>query len=171
MKAAYLTGIEEVQIREAPEPRLEKPDEVKLQVEAVGVCGSDMHYYRTGRIGDQVVKFPFPVGHEFSAKVMEVGEAVANVAPGDRVAIDPLIACGRCDQCQAGREHTCRNQAFMGCPGQADGALVEYVVLPGRCCQQSASLYSTPAPTPEENSSDHSEDEIPPSVPQVRQNS
>jgi len=134
VKAAVLTGIKSVEIRDVPDPAPAGPAEVKLQVHTVGVCGSDMHYYRTGRIGDQVVEFPFIVGHELSATVLEVGSDVTNVAAGDRVAVDPLIYCGKCDQCQAGREHTCRNQAFMGVPGQLAGALAEQVVMPAFCC-------------------------------------
>lgn len=134
LKAAYLTGIREVEIRDVPEPELTNPTDVKLRVEAVGVCGSDMHYYRTGRIGDQVVQYPWTVGHEISAKVVEVGSDVAGLPPDGRVAVDPLIPCGQCDQCLSHREHTCRNQAFMGCPGQFPGALVEYLVIPARCC-------------------------------------
>ena len=134
MKAAFLTGIEQVELRDVPEPKLTNPTDVKLRVEAVGVCGSDMHYYRVGRIGDQVVQFPWTVGHECAATVVEVGPNVKTVKPGDRVAIDPLRVCGTCDQCLAGREHTCRHQAFMGCPGQAEGALAEYIIMQGRCC-------------------------------------
>ncbi len=136
MKAAFLTEIGQVEVREAPEPKLEKPHQVKVRVAAVGVCGSDMHYYRTGRIGDEVVQFPWTVGHELSASVVEAGGEAGGLKVGDRVAIDPLICCGKCDQCLAGREHTCRNQKFLGCPGQASGALAEYLVLPGRCCHR-----------------------------------
>ena len=134
MKAAYLTAIEKVELGEAPEPKMRGPRDVLLQVEAVGVCGSDIHYDRTGRIGEQVVEFPWILGHECSARVVEVGEAVRNVQAGQRVAIDPLVACGRCDQCLAGRPHTCRNQTFLGCPGQARGAMAERLVMPSECC-------------------------------------
>jgi len=134
VKAAFLTGIEQVEIRRAPEPKLSRDDEVKLRVEMVGVCGSDMHYYRTGRIGDQVVEFPWTIGHECSAEVVEVGRSVKHLRVGRRVAVDPVQVCGKCDQCLAGREHTCRNQAFLGNPGQAAGTLAEYVVVQGRCC-------------------------------------
>jgi len=93
-----------------------------------------MHYYRTGRIGDQVVEFPWIIGHECSATVAEVGPDVTRVKAGDRVAVDPLIWCGRCDQCRAGREHTCRNQKFLGVPGQTPGCLTEYIVMPEDSC-------------------------------------
>ena len=65
---------------------------------------------------------------------MEVGSEVKSLHPGQRVAVDPLIACGECDQCRGGRKHTCRNQKFLGNPGQLPGALVEYLVMPAACC-------------------------------------
>jgi len=134
MNAALLTGIRQMEIRDVPEPRLEAADSVLLRVDVVGLCGSDLHYFRTGRIGDQVVHFPWRIGHEFAATVLEVGSAVDSVAVGDRVAVDPLVVCGRCDQCRSGWPHTCRNQVFMGCPGQLEGCLTERVVLPASCC-------------------------------------
>ncbi|NBB94679.1 MAG: alcohol dehydrogenase catalytic domain-containing protein [Planctomycetes bacterium] len=134
MKAALLTGIREVEVRDVPEPTLEKDTDVLLDVLTVGVCGSDMHYYRTGRIGEQVVQFPYRVGHECAGCVLKTGTVVEGLSEGDVVAVDPLISCGECDQCRAGREHTCRNQAFLGCPGQADGCLCERIVMPAASC-------------------------------------
>jgi L-iditol 2-dehydrogenase len=134
MKAAFLTGLREVEIREAPEPKLTGPRDVLLRIDTVGVCGSDVHYYTTGRIGSAVVEYPFIVGHECAGTALEVGSEVTKVRPGARLAIDPLVACGRCDQCQAGRSHTCRNQRFLGLPGQLAGSLVEFLVLPEECC-------------------------------------
>jgi L-iditol 2-dehydrogenase len=66
--------------------------------------------------------------------VAEVGSAVTGLAVGDRVAVDPLIACGRCDQCRSGRKHTCREQHFLGCPGQQQGCMCERIVMPSECC-------------------------------------
>jgi len=134
MKVAYLTGIRRVEVGEAPAPRLGGPDEVLLKIHSVGVCGSDIHYYTQGRIGSQVVKFPFTVGHECAGTVVETGTNVSSLRAGQRVAIDPLVACGQCDQCRAGRRHTCRNQKFLGIPGQMTGALCEFLSLPAECC-------------------------------------
>jgi len=136
MKTAYLTGTRQIEIRETPEPHLMNPGDVLVQIEAVGVCGSDIHYYATGRIGAQAVQYPQTVGHECAGLVVRAGAAVpaTELAPAQRVAIDPLISCGECDQCRNGREHTCRRQSFLGCPGQAPGALAEYLVMPARCC-------------------------------------
>lgn len=134
MKVAYLTGIRRVEVGEAAAPRLGGPDEVLLKIQSVGVCGSDIHYYTQGRIGSQVVKFPFSIGHECAGTVVEAGANVRGLRPGQRVAVDPLVACGHCDQCRAGRKHTCRNQKFLGIPGQMTGALCELLSLPAECC-------------------------------------
>lgn len=134
MKAAFLTGIRKIEIREAPAPTIEAATDVLLSVEAVGVCGSDMHYYKDGRIGCQIVEYPWIVGHECSGRVLEVGSSVTRVRPGDLVAVDPLIHCHQCDQCLAGRIHTCRDQRFLGCPGQLQGSLSDRLVMPEASC-------------------------------------
>ena len=134
MKAAFLTGIGKIEILDTPDAKLESPDYVLLQMHTVGICGSDVHCYRNGRIAGQSLELPFMVGHECAGKVVETGPEVKHLRVGDRVAVDPLIPCGQCDQCLAGRQHTCRNQQFLGAPGQIGGALVEYVAMPATCC-------------------------------------
>jgi L-iditol 2-dehydrogenase len=134
MKAAALTGIQQIEIRTVPVPALTRTNDVLIKMNAVGICGSDIHYYTGGRIGDQIVSYPFTVGHEGAGTVEQVGNKVVRVRPGDRIAIDPAISCGHCDQCSAGRENTCRNLLFLGCPGQREGCLSEYIVLPEKCC-------------------------------------
>jgi L-iditol 2-dehydrogenase len=134
MKAAELTGLRDLRIQDRPVPHITAPGEVLIRVRVVGVCGSDVHYYTSGRIGDQVVEFPWIVGHETAGTVEKTGGGVTGISPGDRVAVDPVLSCGTCDQCLAGRRHTCRNQRFLGCPGQIEGALCEYIVLPEECC-------------------------------------
>ena len=134
MKAAFLTGLRKIEIREAPEPAIRWPGDVLLEVETVGVCGSDMHYYKAGRIGCQIVEYPWIVGHECAGRVMEVGPEVTRVKVGDRVAVDPLVHCGRCDQCRLGQIHTCRHQGFLGCPGQLQGSMCERLVMPAASC-------------------------------------
>ena len=99
-----------------------------------GGCGSDIHYYATGKIGSQVVRYPFPVGHEGAGIVAETGSKVSRVKAGDRIAIEPAMPCYECDQCREGRYHTCRKLKFLGCPGQADGCLSEYIVMPETSC-------------------------------------
>ncbi|MGB9747654.1 MAG: alcohol dehydrogenase catalytic domain-containing protein [Bacteroidales bacterium] len=134
MKAMMLTGIRRMQMMEVPEPKVLSGKEVKIRMDIVGVCGSDIHYYTTGRIGSQVVRYPFPVGHEGAGTVVEIGKEVTRVKPGDRIAIEPAMPCRECDQCLAGRPHTCRKLRFLGCPGQAEGCLQEYIVMPESSC-------------------------------------
>jgi L-iditol 2-dehydrogenase len=134
MRAALMTRLREIEIGEIPAPKLTGPRDVLLRIEAVGVCGSDVHYYKTGRIGAAVVKYPFVMGHECAGTVEQIGAEVRGVKPSQRMAVDPLVACGHCDQCRVGRPNTCRNQRFLGQPGELSGALAEYLVLPQECC-------------------------------------
>lgn len=134
MKSMALTGIREMEMREVPDLEIKEPTDVLIRMGAVGVCGSDVHYYTTGRIGSQVVSYPFTVGHEGAGTVAETGSGVTRVQPGDRIAIEPAMTCGTCDQCLAGRANTCRHNRFLGCPGQVEGCLSEYIVMPEACC-------------------------------------
>ena len=134
VKQVVLSSLERFETREAPTPQVRHDTDVLVRIDVVGVCGSDVHYYATGRIGDQVVQFPFPLGHETAGTVAAVGSAVRRVRVGDRVAIDPAVPCGTCDQCRSGRKHTCRKLLFLGCPGQLDGCLGEYLVMPEASC-------------------------------------
>lgn len=134
MKVAYFTGLRKVEIADAPPPRLVRPEDVLLRIDRVGVCGSDVHYYAHGRIGDQVVRYPATLGHECAGTVLEVGAAVQSLTAGDRVAVDPATVCGTCDQCRAGRPNTCRKLQFMGCPGETPGAVAELHVVPATTC-------------------------------------
>ena len=121
MKAITLSDIQQMEIVDIPMPQIQEDSDVLLKIEEVGVCGSDVHYYETGRIADQIIEYPFIVGHECAATVAEVGSAVTRVRVGDRVAIDPALSCFACDQCRDGRENTCQRLRFLGCPGQAAG--------------------------------------------------
>jgi L-iditol 2-dehydrogenase len=134
MKAMVLTGIRKSEIVERPAPALLHPTDVLLRIIRTGICGSDLHYYTQGRIGDQIVSFPFCVGHECSAIVADVGPHVMRVKRGDLVVVDPSVSCGTCDQCRAGNFHTCRTVRFLGCPGQLEGCLCELIVMPEDCC-------------------------------------
>lgn len=134
MKSMMLTGIGKMEMNERTVPVIKAKTEVLIRISHVGVCGSDIHYYKTGRIGDQVVSYPFTVGHECAGTVVEVGKEVKRLQPGDRVAIDPAMPCWTCDQCLSGRTHTCLNLRFLGSPGQADGCLSEFIVMPESSC-------------------------------------
>lgn len=134
MKSIQLNKTKSFEIVDQKIPALHGGKDVLIKIKSVGVCGSDIHYYTQGKIGDQIISFPFRVGHECSGLVENIGAEVTRVKVGDRIAIDPLISCGECSQCKAGRFHTCLNQKFLGCPGQLEGALAEYLILPEQCC-------------------------------------
>ncbi len=134
MKASILTAPGKFETGQVPDPGIENENDVLIRVKAVGVCGSDMHYYTTGRIGSQVVEYPFIVGHESAGVVEKVGKGVTRVKPGQKVAIEPAVSCGECDQCKSGRENTCRKLRFLGAPGQMEGAMREFVVMPEENC-------------------------------------
>jgi L-iditol 2-dehydrogenase len=134
MKAMKLIGIRRMEMMEVPTPEIINGGDVLIRMKTVGVCGSDLHYYETGQIGSQVVEYPFAVGHEGSGVVEAVGAEVTHVKAGDRIAIEPAMSCGACDQCLAGRPHTCRKLRFLACPKQAEGCLSEYIVMPEACC-------------------------------------
>ncbi|RKD89180.1 NAD(P)-dependent alcohol dehydrogenase [Halopiger aswanensis] len=128
MKAATLVdaGTMEVRTREQPEPG---PSEVLVEVRNVGICGSDVHWYDHGRMGDRTVDEPLVLGHESAGRVVETGRDVVDVAVGDAVAIEPGIPCEQCDYCRSGRYNLCPDVAFMATPG-TDGAFREYVAWP-----------------------------------------
>lgn len=134
MRAFQLTGIREMKMNEVPDPVIQEDHEVLIRMTSLGVCGSDIHYYLNGKIGSQVVRYPFTPGHEGAGIVEETGRKVTRVKPGDLVAIDPAMPCFNCDQCRAGRPHTCRNLRFLGNPGQAGGCLSEKIVMPETSC-------------------------------------
>jgi L-iditol 2-dehydrogenase len=134
MKTAFITGKQKIEIMEEADPVLVSSVDVIIKIEAVGVCGSDIHYYKDGRIGTHVMKYPETIGHECAGTVIEIGSDVENVEVGFRVAIDPAISCYKCDQCKNGRPHTCRKLKFMGNPGEKHGAFSEYIIIPARNC-------------------------------------
>ena len=130
MKAFKLTSIGEMDLFTVPDPEIISDHDVLIRMKTMGVCGSDIHYYNTGKIGSQIVKYPFTVGHEGAGEVIKTGAAVGRVKIGDKVAIDPAMPCYECEQCKSGRTHTCTNLKFLGNPGQAEGCLSEYIVMP-----------------------------------------
>jgi L-iditol 2-dehydrogenase len=134
VKAVQLTGIRQMRVAEVATPKIKKDTDVLLKIEMIGICGSDVHYYEMGKIGSQVVQYPYIVGHECAATVAEVGKKVTRVKPGDAVAVNPAAACHKCDQCKMGRENTCRHLTFLGTPGQGYGCFCEYIVMPQECC-------------------------------------
>lgn len=125
MKAAVMQKTFDITIEELPVPKV-SGDEVLVKVMAVGICGSDIHYYEHGKIGPYVVEKPIILGHECSGIVAAVGENVTQFKPGDRVAIEPGITCGRCEHCKTGRYNLCPKVEFLATP-PVDGAFVQYI--------------------------------------------
>ena len=108
-----------------PEPG---PREVLVEIAAVGVCGSDVHYYEHGRIGPFVVREPLILGHESAGRVAALGPEVTKHAVGDRVTLEPGVPCGRCRECRAGRYNLCRDVRFFATP-PIDGAFANFVTI------------------------------------------
>ncbi len=94
------------------------PGEVQVRVEAVGVCGSDLHSYNEGAVGDTPCIFPMVLGHEPSGVVLKTGPGVTGWQPGDRAALEPAIYCYHCEFCHSGRHNICANLRFMSNPGE-----------------------------------------------------
>ncbi|MDE7042282.1 MAG: NAD(P)-dependent alcohol dehydrogenase, partial [Oscillospiraceae bacterium] len=110
-----------------------KADEVLVKLEYVGICGSDMHYYETGAIGDYVVEPPFVLGHEPGGTVVEVGSNVKHLKVGDRVALEPGKTCGRCEFCRQGKYNLCPDVVFFATP-PVDGVFQEYAAHEAALC-------------------------------------
>lgn len=129
MRSSVLYGVHDLRVEERPVPS-PGPGEVLVKVSAVGVCGSDVHYYEHGRIGRYAVRQPLVLGHEASGVVEAVGDGVTDRRPGQRISIEPGVPCRSCCQCVSGRYNLCPHVRFLATP-PVDGALCEYVVVPG----------------------------------------
>ncbi len=127
MRASVLLSERSLTIEERPVPA-PGAYEVLVRVAAVGVCGSDVHYFRHGRIGDFVVDRPIVLGHELSGTIVAVGAGVDGARVGERVAVEPQKPCHRCRECLAGRYNLCPNMEFYATP-PIDGAFAGYVVI------------------------------------------
>ncbi|MGO1411346.1 NAD(P)-dependent alcohol dehydrogenase [Microbacterium sp.] len=127
MRASVLTGTQSLEIQERPVPRAGHGD-VVVEVAAVGVCGSDTHYFRHGRIGDFVVTDPLVLGHELSGRIVAVGDGVDPARVGQRVAVEPQRPCHTCRECLAGRYNLCPHMEFYATP-PIDGAFCGYVTI------------------------------------------
>ncbi|MDC7125077.1 MAG: NAD(P)-dependent alcohol dehydrogenase [Spirochaetales bacterium] len=132
MKAAVMTGIGAMDYIsvDCPEP---KSDQVLVKIEYVGICGSDMHYYETGRIGSYIVEPPFVLGHESAGSVVAVGRDVKNLKVGDRVALEPGETCGKCQYCRSGNYNLCPDVVFFATPPYG-GTFQEYVAHNADLC-------------------------------------
>ncbi|MXX67232.1 MAG: NAD(P)-dependent alcohol dehydrogenase [Chloroflexi bacterium] len=138
MKALVLNGPLDLELSDLPAPGAPEPGQVRVKVKAVGVCGSDVHYYEHGRIGDFVVEEPMVLGHEAAGVVEAVGDGVRSLSPGDAVAMEPGVPCGDCRECRIGRYNLCKDVRFWATP-PIDGVLAEFALHPA------AMTYKLPA--------------------------
>lgn len=118
-------GTIEIVDRDIPVPA---DDEALIRIRAVGLCGSDAHYYEHGKIGPYVVEKPIILGHEASGDIVALGKKVNHLKVGQRVSIEPGVTCGRCEYCKAGKYNLCPSVEFLATPPY-DGAFCEYIAI------------------------------------------
>ncbi|WP_221032772.1 alcohol dehydrogenase catalytic domain-containing protein [Actomonas aquatica] len=138
MRATRLHGPQDLRHDSVPAAGEPSPATVRLRIDAVGVCGSDLHLYETGSIGGRVADEPFILGHEFAGTIDAVGADPRTadgqtLSIGQRVAVDPAVPCGQCECCREGNPNLCPHHHFFGVPPDA-GALREFAVVPARNC-------------------------------------
>jgi L-iditol 2-dehydrogenase len=121
----YAPGDLRIEDRPMPSPA---PGEVLVRVQAVGICGSDVHYYEHGRIGPYIVEDPMVVGHESAGSIVAVGETVDPARIGELVAIEPGVPCRQCEQCRIGQYNLCPNVRFFATP-PVDGSICHFVTI------------------------------------------
>lgn len=128
MQVAVMNGKQDVSIelRQIPAPT---QGEVLIRIQAAGVCGSDLHYYAEGKIGEIPVQTPFVLGHEIAGRIEKLGAGVQGLSVGDLVAVEPGIPCGKCELCKSGHYNLCPEMRFLATPPY-DGAFSEYLVYP-----------------------------------------
>ncbi len=131
-KAIFMQGTNNMVVRDVPLPEI-KANEVLIKVDTVGICGSDVHYYQHGRIGDFVVEGDFILGHECAGEVVEVGSEVKHLVVGDRVALEPGKTCGKCEHCKEGKYNLCPDVEFFATPPY-HGVFTNYVAHPEDMC-------------------------------------
>ena len=138
MLAARLYGPEDLRVERIALPEDPKQGDLLLRVTAVGICGSDLHTYQDGRIGDTIMQEPLIIGHEFGGVVEAVGPECTDgnflsLAAGTRVAVDPAQPCGRCELCEQGHPNLCNRLHFCGLFPD-EGSLTELMHIPAQTC-------------------------------------
>lgn len=136
MRACVLHSAEDLRVQDWHQPDL-APDAVRIEFGAGGICGSDLHYFFEGRVGDFDVVEPFVLGHEVAGRVAEIGGEVTGIKVGDHVAVDPSMPCRQCTYCRAGRENLCTDMYFLGSARRrphTQGVFQELLTMPARQC-------------------------------------
>ncbi|ORY59262.1 chaperonin 10-like protein [Pseudomassariella vexata] len=131
--AFVLQSIKNVSFENRPIPQLRDEHDVRVHIKQTGICGSDVHYWQRGRIGDFILDSPIVLGHESAGTVVEVGSKVKNVKVGTRVAIEPGVPCRHCDYCRSGAYNLCADSIFAATPPW-DGTLQKYYIVAGDYC-------------------------------------
>lgn len=133
-KGAFMRGIDKMIIKEIPVPEIGKK-EVLVSLEYVGICGSDVHYFHNGCCGSYKVDLSedYMLGHECAGTIVKVGEEVEKLKVGDRVALEPGITCGECEQCKSGHYNLCPDVVFLATP-PVQGCNEEYIAFPENMC-------------------------------------
>jgi L-iditol 2-dehydrogenase len=126
-RAAIMYAPHDIRLEDRPVPE-PGPKEVLVEIRAVGVCGSDVHYYEEGRIGSFVVREPLILGHESMGTIVDVGDEVTKHGVGERVALEPGVPDMTCRECRAGHYNLCPNVRFFATP-PIDGAFTNYVAI------------------------------------------
>lgn len=131
-RAAVLLGAREVHLQDVPVPDIRVGD-VLVRISAVGICGSDVHYYRDGRIANNEVRKPVILGHESAGTIVTASADQPQLQPGTRVAIEPQRPCGHCRWCVTGAYNMCPDMQFFADP-PTNGALTQLVAAPAKFC-------------------------------------
>ncbi|MCI1209114.1 MAG: NAD(P)-dependent alcohol dehydrogenase [Treponema sp.] len=133
MKVCVLVGKQKLDWveRDIPHP---SAGEVQVKLEYVGVCGSDLHFYKEGRLANWELDGPLALGHEPGGTVTEIGEGVTNLSVGDKVAIEPAVPCGKCEDCRNGHYNLCKDIKMLAIPHERDGVFSEYCVHDASMC-------------------------------------
>ena len=130
--AVVLEKIDEIVMRDVGMPVL-KEGQVMIEMKSVGICGSDVHYWKHGRIGHFICDGPMVLGHECAGIVSEVGPGCSTLKVGDRVALEAGLPCEKCDICDAGKYNLCPDMAFFATP-PVHGSLVKFLAHPEKWC-------------------------------------
>jgi len=128
-----LKSVNDIQLEKRPKPTIKNDNDVLIAVKSVGICGSDVHYWVHGKIGDFVLTAPMVLGHESSGQVVEIGKNVKHLKPGDRITMEPGVPCRQCNYCKIGRYNLCRDVVFMATPPH-DGSIANFITHPSDYC-------------------------------------
>ncbi|KAL4938250.1 hypothetical protein BDV06DRAFT_232006 [Aspergillus oleicola] len=128
-----LRAVKDVTFEDRSVPPLKDPYDVRVRIAQTGICGSDVHYWQRGRIGDFILESPIVLGHESSGVITEVGSKVKNLSVGQKVAVEPGVPCRHCDYCRSGSYNLCPDTVFAATPPH-DGTLSKYYITQSDFC-------------------------------------